>query len=193
MRESGGSDAPAAGGLFTIFPGGTVPATDTDGVVLGLDPGSRVTGYGFVREVSGVLSLVAAGVVRTGSESDFPRRLGIIYGAVADLIGRYAPVEVSVENVFVSKNPGTALKLGQARGAALAACAVAGLPVFSYEPTIIKKSLVGTGRAEKSQVAFMVGRVLACRETFAVDATDALAAAVCHCNQRRLTRLCGAR
>ncbi|EFL49416.1 crossover junction endodeoxyribonuclease RuvC [Solidesulfovibrio fructosivorans JJ]] len=162
-------------------------------VVLGLDPGSRVTGYGFVRERSGVLELMAAGVVRTGWDTDFCRRLGTIYTAVAKLIGQHAPVEAAVENVFVSKNAGTALKLGQARGAALAACSVAGLPVFSYEPTIIKKSLVGTGRAEKSQVAFMVGRVLACRETFAVDATDALAAAVCHLNQRRLTRLCGAR
>jgi crossover junction endodeoxyribonuclease RuvC len=162
-------------------------------VVLGLDPGSRITGYGFVRERSGVLELVAAGVVRTAAETDFCRRLGVIYRNVAELIGQHAPVEAAVENVFVSKNAGTALKLGQARGAALAACAVAGLPVFSYEPTVIKKSLVGTGRAEKSQVAFMVARVLACRETFAVDATDALAAAVCHLNQRRLSRLCGAR
>lgn len=162
-------------------------------IVLGLDPGSRATGYGFVRERSGVLDLLAAGVVRTGAEADFTRRLGVIYAAVAEMIGRLAPVEAAVENVFVSKNAATALKLGQARGAALAACAVAGLPVFSYEPTLIKKSLVGTGRAEKSQVAFMVGRVLACRETFALDATDALAAAVCHLNQRRLTRLCGAR
>jgi len=161
--------------------------------VLGIDPGSRITGYGFVRERSGVLELVAAGVVRTGGETDFCRRLGIIYTSVAKLIGQHAPVEAAVENVFMSKNAATALKLGQARGAALAACSVAGLPVFSYEPTIIKKSLVGTGRAEKSQVAFMVGRVLACRETFAVDATDALAAAVCHLNQRRLTRLCEAR
>ena len=166
--------------------------TAMDGVILGLDPGSRVTGYGFVRECSGVLTLVAAGVVRTGSETDFCRRLGIIYTAVAELIGRHGPVEVAVENVFMAKNAATALKLGQARGAALAACAVAGLPIYSYEPTLIKKSLVGTGRAEKTQVAFMVGRVLACRETFAVDATDALAAAVCHLNQRRLTRLCGA-
>ncbi|MEA4856756.1 MAG: crossover junction endodeoxyribonuclease RuvC [Solidesulfovibrio sp.] len=162
-------------------------------IVLGLDPGSRVTGYGFVRERSGVLELVAAGVVRTAAEADFCRRLGVIYSAVAELIATHGPVEAAVENVFVSKNPGTALKLGQARGAALAACAVAGLPVFSYEPTVIKKSLVGVGRAEKSQVAFMVARVLACRETFAADATDALAAAVCHLNQRRLTRLCGAR
>ena len=162
-------------------------------VVLGLDPGSRVTGYGFVRERSGVLELLDAGVVRTGAETDFSRRLGVIFTAVAELIGRHAPAEAAVENVFVSKNAGTALKLGQARGAALAACSVAGLPVFSYEPTIIKKSVVGTGRAEKTQVAFMVGRVLQCRETFAVDATDALAAAVCHLNQRRFARLCGAR
>jgi len=164
-----------------------------DIIILGLDPGSRVTGYGFVRERSGVLELLAAGVVRTGAETDFCRRLGIIYSRVTELIGQYGPIEAAVENVFVSKNPGTALKLGQARGAALAACAVAGLPVFAYAPTLIKQSLVGTGRAEKSQVAFMVGRVLACRETFAVDATDALAAAVCHLNQRRLTRLCGVR
>jgi crossover junction endodeoxyribonuclease RuvC len=164
-----------------------------DTIILGLDPGSRVTGYGFVRERSGVLELVAAGVVRTGAETDFSRRLGIIYTRVAALIVQYGPTEAAVENVFVSKNPGTALKLGQARGAALAACAVAGLPVAAYAPTIIKQSLVGTGRAEKSQVAFMVGRVLACREIFAVDATDALAAAVCHLNQRRLTRLCEAR
>ena len=164
-----------------------------DIIILGLDPGSRVTGYGFVRERSGVLELLAAGVVRTGSETDFCRRLGIIYSRVTELIGQYGPIEAAVENVFVSKNPGTALKLGQARGAALAACAVAGLPVLAYAPTLIKQSLVGTGRAEKSQVAFMVGRVLACRETFAVDATDALAAAVCHLNQRRLTRLCGVR
>jgi crossover junction endodeoxyribonuclease RuvC len=165
----------------------------TDDIILGLDPGSRATGYGFVRERSGVLELVAAGVVRTGTDTDFCRRLGVIFSAVAELVQRYQPMEAAVENVFVSKNPATALKLGQARGAALAACAVAGLPVFAYEPTRIKQSLVGTGRAEKSQVAFMVGRVLSCRETFAADATDALAAAVCHLNQRRLNRLCGAR
>jgi crossover junction endodeoxyribonuclease RuvC len=165
----------------------------SDTIILGLDPGSRATGYGFVRECSGVLTLVAAGVVRTGAGADFCHRLGVIYSAVAELIARHGPTEAAVENVFVSKNAATALKLGQARGAALAACAVAGLPVFAYAPTLIKQSLVGTGRAEKSQVAFMVGRVLACREIFAVDATDALAAAVCHLNQRRLSRLCGAR
>ncbi len=164
-----------------------------DLVVLGLDPGSRATGYGLVRERSGVLDLIAAGVVRTVSEADFSRRLGLIFSEVAALIGRHQPLEAAVENVFVSKSAASALKLGQARGAALAACAVSGLPVFAYEPTLVKKSLVGTGRAEKSQVAFMVGRVLACRETFAVDASDALAVAVCHLNQRRLrqmTRCC---
>jgi len=167
--------------------------TQGDLIILGLDPGSRATGYGFVRERSGVLELLGAGVVKTTSQADFPSRLGVIFTAVAELIKRFGPVEASVENVFVAKNAATALKLGQARGAALAACSVAGLPVYSYAPTVIKQSLVGTGRAEKTQVAFMVGRVLACRETFAADATDALAAAVCHLNQRRLTRLCGAR
>jgi len=96
-----------------------------------------------------------------------------------------------MEDVFVSKNPSSALKLGQARGAAMAACAVAGVRVHAYEPTVVKKSLVGVGRAEKTQVAFMVAQVLGCRKPLAADASDALAVAVCHLNQRRMKRLLG--
>lgn len=160
-------------------------------IVLGLDPGSRKTGWGLIREVSGVLALLDAGVIRTEKEKDFAVRLGLIHAGVAGIIGRFGPDEAAVENVFVSKNAASALKLGQARGAALAACAVAGLPVSAYEPNLVKQSLTGAGRAEKSQVAFMVGRVLSCREVLAEDAADALAVAVCHLGRRRLAKLTG--
>ena len=160
--------------------------------ILGLDPGSRNTGWGVVREVSGVLTLVDAGVIRVQSLGGMDARLGAIFTAVAGILARHAPDEAAVEDVFVAKSAASALKLGQARGAVIAACAVAGVGVHAYEPTVVKKSLVGSGRAEKTQVAFMVGQVLACRELLAVDASDALAVAVCHLNQRRFKRLCEA-
>jgi len=161
-------------------------------VVLGIDPGSRITGYGLVREVSGQATLVAAGTVRTVSLTDLGQRLGRIYAEIAELIALYGPHEAAVENVFVSKNTMSALKLGQARGAAIAACAVAGLPVAAYEPTVVKKSLVGTGRAIKSQVAYMVANSLGMKNPgWAEDASDALAVALCHLNQRRMNRLLG--
>lgn len=169
--------------------------TDTGSiVVLGLDPGSRRTGWGVVREASGRLSLVAAGVVAIDAKSDLCVRLGRIFTELSGLILEHRPMEAAVENVFVSQNVMSALKLGQARGAAIAACAHQGLPVSSYEPGLVKKSLVGGGRADKSQVAFMVGRMLNARLDdlkLGLDATDALAVAICHLNQRRLTRLVG--
>lgn len=159
-------------------------------VVLGLDPGSRRTGWGLVREASGKLSLVAAGVVSTDSKTGLCIRLGRIFEGVAGLIREHKPTEAAVENVFVSQNVMSALKLGQARGAAIAACAHMGLEVSSYEPSLVKKSLVGAGRAEKEQVAYMVGRLLNAQlDHLGLDATDALAVAICHLNQRRLDRL----
>ncbi len=159
-------------------------------VVLGLDPGSRCAGYGLVHEESGRLSLVAAGTIRM-SEPDMAVRMGRIFQELAAIIKEYAPTEAAMENVFVGANVSSALKLGQARGAALAACAVGGLSVAAYEPTVVKKSLVGVGRAEKSQVAFMVNQALQCKKKFATDASDALAVAICHLNQRRFRRLSG--
>jgi crossover junction endodeoxyribonuclease RuvC len=144
-----------------------------------------------VREQSGVLTLVDAGVIRVEKLGDMDLRLGSIFKVLAGLLAVHVPGEAAMEDVFVSKNPGSALKLGQARGAAMAACAVAGVRVHAYAPTVVKKSLVGIGRAEKSQVAFMVAQVLGCRKIMAADATDALAVAVCHLNQRRFTRLAG--
>lgn len=163
--------------------------------ILGIDPGSRVTGWGLVRDRSGVLELVACGAIRTQSdeERDFSQRLAFIYRELSLIIAQYAPGEAAVEQVFSANNPRSALKLGQARGAAIAACAGGDLKIYDYEPTLIKKSIVGVGRAEKDQVAFMVKRMLNMREDkkYASDTTDALAVAVCHATTRRFNRLIG--
>lgn len=170
--------------------------------VIGIDPGSQRTGWGVVREVSGVLALVECGVVRTGAgraaqagggDSGFSRRLARIYHELGEVLARHRPDQAAMEQVFTAKNAASALKLGQARGAAVAACAAAGLDVSDYAPTLVKKSLVGTGRAEKEQVAFMVRRLLNVRAEAAarwpLDASDALAVAICHLGMRRLAAL----
>lgn len=157
--------------------------------IIGIDPGSRNTGWGVVREVSGVLQLVDCGVIRPPLNGEFASRLGVIFKEMHRVLGRLKPDEASVEQVFTAKNAATALKLGQARGAAIAACAAYDLPVRDYEPTVIKKSLVGVGRADKEQVSFMVGRVLGVKPDWAVDTGDALAAAICHLTHRRFERL----
>jgi len=153
-------------------------------IILGVDPGSRCMGYGLVRERSGVLSLVEAGVVRPGEEA-MSARLGLMYTRISALLHAHSPHAVAVENVFFARNSASALKLGQARGAILAACGVHGAQVVGYEPTLVKKSLVGAGRAEKSQVSFMVGQLLGVRPDWAEDAGDALALAICHLNHSR--------
>lgn len=161
-------------------------------IVLGIDPGSRTTGYGLIREVSGSVGLVVAGVVRTDPSADLAHRLGRIFLRLCEIIDQHRPEESAIENVFLARNAASALKLGQARGAAIVACAQAGIPLFGYEPTMIKKSLVGVGRADKSQVAFMVARLLGVKQPdWALDCSDALAVAVCHVNQRRFQRLAG--
>lgn len=162
-----------------------------DLLVLGLDPGSRTTGWGLVAERGGTLSLVDAGTISLTGSDDMAVRCGRIFSELSALIADFSPAEAAVENVFAGRNVMSALKLGQARGAALAACATAGLPVASYEPTLVKRAVVGTGRAEKDQVAFMIGRLLGTTRKFAADASDALAVAVCHLNERRMRRLAG--
>lgn len=159
-----------------------------DILVIGIDPGSQCTGWGIVAERSGVLELVACGTVR-GRGDNFDLRIGRIFSDLSSILNRYQPAEAAIENIFSGKSAASALKLGQARGAAIAACAACGLPVHSYEPTKIKQALVGAGRADKAQVSFMVGRLLNCKEVWSVDAGDALAVAICHLNSRRLGAL----
>ena len=113
---------------------------DTPLVVLGVDPGSQRTGWGIIAEQSGVLRLVDCGIIRTTSsgEKEFSQRLAVIYRQLADVVGRYRPQEAAIEQVFTAKNAASALKLGQARGVAVAACAAHRVPVSDYEPTLVK-------------------------------------------------------
>jgi crossover junction endodeoxyribonuclease RuvC len=108
---------------------------------------------------------------------------------LSEIIAQQGPLEAAVEDIFVAHNSASALKLGQARGAALVACATSSLPIFTYEATLVKKTIVGVGRAEKSQVAFMVGRLLGVKPYWASDSSDALAVAICHLNHSRWAKL----
>ncbi len=150
------------------------------GIVLGIDPGSVITGYGAVREEGGRLVCVDAGVVKTPSGQPFPDRLATIHRELSAAIGRIAPDEAAVESVFHAKNAATALKLGQARGVAILAAVQAGLPIHEYPPARVKRAVAGAGRADKGQVRMMVETLLGRRFDLPADATDALAVAICH-------------
>lgn len=155
--------------------------------ILGLDPGSLRTGFGIIDCERGTLSIVAQGCIAT-SGGPLADRLRLIHARVAELIVAHRPAEIAVERVFLSKNADSALKLGQARGAALAAVP-ATLGVHEYAPRAIKLAVVGAGGAEKTQVAHMVKRLLAIDLKLAADAADALAIAICHAHSRRFEPL----
>jgi crossover junction endodeoxyribonuclease RuvC len=156
--------------------------------ILGLDPGSLRTGYGVIDCSAGGLTIVAQGCIAT-SGGPLADRLRVIHARVTELIHLHNPQEIAVERVFLSKNADSALKLGQARGAALAAVPVA-LVVHEYAPRAIKLAVVGVGGAEKSQVAHMVKQLLRVDLKLGADAADALAVAICHANSRnRIDRL----
>jgi crossover junction endodeoxyribonuclease RuvC len=149
--------------------------------ILGIDPGSRATGYGVVEVTRGQCRYVASGCIRT-TQGELPGRLGEIYSGVAALIAEHAPDAAAVEQVFMARNASSALKLGQARGAALAAVVMAGLPVAEYAARRVKQAVTGTGAATKEQVQHMVCRLLALNTAPRGDAADALAIAICHIN-----------
>ena len=147
--------------------------------ILGIDPGSRVTGYGVI-ESNGIKSRhLTSGYVRTRSKH-FPDRLGEIFKGLQDILLETQPDHVAVEQVFVSHNPSAALKLGQARGAAITVAVMADLAVYEYTPREIKQALVGSGSAEKEQVQHMVKLLLGIQHKLSLDESDALAVAVCH-------------
>ena len=147
--------------------------------VLGIDPGSRITGYGVIETDGRRSRHLASGCIQT-LETEFTARLGEIFRALADIVADQAPDEVAVEQVFMAKNAVSALKLGQARGAAIAAVVNGGVPVYEYTPRAVKQAVVGTGGADKTQVAHMVKVLLNLREKLAADQADALAVALCH-------------
>jgi crossover junction endodeoxyribonuclease RuvC len=149
--------------------------------ILGLDPGTAATGFGIVVFEEGRLLLDSCGVWRPPSGLDLPARLSFLAGALERLIAEATPAAVSVETVFAAAHVGSALKLAHARGVLLAGAARASLPVFEYEPRLVKKALVGYGHAEKKQVRAMVLSLLARQRTrIPLDAADALAVAICH-------------
>ena len=147
--------------------------------ILGIDPGLRVTGFGILDASGGKLVYVTSGCIRAAGTS-LPIRLGVIVCDLAHVIAEQRPTEVAVEKVFVNVNPNSTLLLGQARGAAIAAAVLAGLPVTEYTAGQVKQAVVGVGRAQKTQVQAMVRRLLLLPGTPAADAADALATAICH-------------
>jgi len=152
-------------------------------LVLGIDPGTAVTGYGVVsRRGGGAVSLVECGVIRTSAGRPLAERIKEIYLEIDALLDRHEPFAVAVENVFQGKNVHSALTLGHARGAILLAAALRDLVIAEYAPREIKKAVVGTGNATKDQVAFMVKQQLRLKEAPApADAADGVATALCHC------------
>ena len=146
-------------------------------IILGIDPGSRYTGWGVISVTGNRMQFIAANRVVLG---DIPHeeRLVLIYDAIRDIVMKYQPDLVSVESVFVSKNAQSALKLGQARGAAIVAIAKQGVPLVEVSPRLVKKTVTGYGGATKMSVGDMVGRLLATQQSLSVDAADALAVAI---------------
>ena len=149
--------------------------------ILGIDPGSRVTGYGVIDQTPQGVRYVASGCIRTQSEL-FPQRLEQIFKGVTELIALYRPQQMAIEQVFMHKNADSALKLGQARGAAICASFGQQMPVFEYAARQVKQALVGKGSAEKQQVQHMVKSLLAIQGEMPLDASDALAISLCHCH-----------
>jgi crossover junction endodeoxyribonuclease RuvC len=153
--------------------------------ILGLDPGSIRTGYGIIETQHSGVSYVVSGAIRT-SKASLAERLREIFAGVHGIVSEFRPDEIAVERVFVHRNADSALKLGQARGAALSATFAAEPRVFEYAPREVKLAIVGTGGAEKEQVALMVKRLLNIAGPLQADAADALAIALCHVHSRRL-------
>lgn len=163
----------------------TVSRTSTTRV-LGIDPGSRLTGWAVIDLQGSQYSYVASGVLRLG-DGELAGRLKSIYQGICDLSVMHQPQEFAIEQAFMHKNADSALKLGQARGAAICAAAMQSLPVAEYAPRAVKQSVVGNGGANKQQVAAMVATLLQLQETeLQADEADALAVALCHAHYRQL-------
>lgn len=156
--------------------------------ILGIDPGSQCTGYGIIDVRGNDMSPVAWGVIHTHPSVSFPDRLHHIHEKLDEVILHHKPTEAAVENVFLAKNAASALKLGQARGAAIVTCRARGIPVHEYSAKEIKMAATGYGAASKEQVGGMVCRLLGIREAIPPDASDALAMAFCRAVTRNFSR-----
>lgn len=154
-------------------------------LILGVDCGSRVTGYGLIESVGRETQAVDYGTIRLPERLELPERLCMLAGGLRQVLDRFSPDEAAVEDVFTQKNVRSALVLAHVRGAAMLSLAEAGVPVASYSPATVKNSVVGHGSANKEQVRQMVSVLLGVRETIdPLDVSDALAVALCHANRR---------
>ena len=153
--------------------------------ILGIDPGLRITGFGIIEKSGNRLRYVTSGCVKSG-QGDLTVRLKVILEGLAEVIAANRPEEVAIEKVFLNVNPQSTLALGQARGTAICAAVIAGLPVAEYTALQVKQSVVGKGHAQKEQVQHMVRRLLALPGNPSPDAADALACAICHAHGGRL-------
>ena len=160
---------------------------------IGIDPGSRYTGYGIVEGHGSRLRHIASGTIRLSARAPFPERLKTIYGELIALIETSAPLSMAVEDVFFAKNVKSALRLGQARGAAILAGVNTGLVVHEYSALQIKQAVVGYGRAGKGQVTHMIQCLFGMRAALEANAADALAVAVCHLHTQSVQSLWCAR
>ena len=161
-------------------------------LILGIDPGSQKTGFGIINYDAGKSEYITSGIIRL-PKGELPERLRIIFESVSELVEQYCPQQVAVEQVFMAKSAGSALKLGQARGAAIVACVAQNLAVAEYSARQIKQSVVGTGAADKAQVQHMVKTLLNLPAAPQEDAADALAAALCHAHtQQSMIKIAGA-
>lgn len=161
-------------------------------LILGLDPGTAITGFGLIRAEGGGYSLAEYGTLRTSPGSGDAQRLATLYAALTALLQRTQPEQVAVEKLFFNRNVTTAVPVAQARGVLLLACAHAGLEVAEYTPLQVKQALTGFGRAEKSQIQYMVARLLKMEAPPKNDdAADALAIAITHAHYYRSMRLRG--
>jgi crossover junction endodeoxyribonuclease RuvC len=159
-------------------------------LILGIDPGTAITGYGLVREDDAMLTLVDFGVITTPASQSLPARLQTLYQGLTGVVHTHQPAAAAVEELFFSRNVRTALSVGHARGVALLALADAGLPIYEYKPLEVKKAIAGYGGADKQQVQEMVRMLLHLdRVPQPDDAADAIAIAVCHIHSARMVEL----
>lgn len=153
-------------------------------LILGIDPGSRKTGFGIINVLGAKSEYVTSGVIRI-PDVPLPERLKVIFTSLSQIIEQYCPAEMAIESVFMGKSAGSALKLGQARGAAIVAAVAKDMPVSEYEARKVKQAVVGSGAADKLQVQHMVKTLLRLPATPQEDAADALAVALCHANNQQ--------
>jgi crossover junction endodeoxyribonuclease RuvC len=155
--------------------------------VLGIDPGTMVTGFGVVVHIRGKLSVVSYGTIEGKRKDSFQDRLKIMFDGLTKAIGDYNPEQIALESAFYGKSVKAAIKIGEARGVAILCAALSGIPLFEYAPTEVKRAVVGVGNAQKEQVSKMVKVLLSLSKVpEKYDATDALAIAICHCHRMKL-------